>query len=84
MAVRRGDGWVADFGAQFTNGQNDLWKSVLQNEGDNLKEIEVTENSQVSIRYIHKLGMNSFAKALTKNAECCPRRRQNMLRPEQS
>ena len=69
IAVRRGEGWVADFGAQFTNAQNELWKAVLQNEGENLAEVEVEENAQVLRRYIHKLGMNSFAKALTKNAD---------------
>lgn len=63
MSSRRGDGWIADLGAQFTAASNPQWRAILQAQGANLAEVWISEDSQFP-RYIHREGMSRFARAL--------------------
>ena len=68
MSTRRGDGWVADLGAQFTTRRSPEWKEILKRAEPGGAEIFLSTDSRYS-RITHSAGMRSFAHAVSSSVE---------------
>jgi renalase len=66
-SVRRGEGWIADLGAQFCTSHGVAWQAILESQTHDILKLDVNDGPGMAIqtqRLVHKKGMNAFAKFL--------------------
>jgi renalase len=67
MSSRRGEGWVADLGAQFTAATDSNWSRLVRSQAEALLELwhpDRPAQLEESRRFAHREGMSAFARAL--------------------
>lgn len=62
MSTRRGPGWIADIGAQYTSAVDVGWRECLFKQDQNLIKTWVSDDG-VYPRYLHREGMSAITRA---------------------
>ncbi len=63
LTSRRGEGWTADLGAQFTSAKQPAWAEIVNAEGVEAVELRLAGDGRYP-RFAHREGMSAFARRL--------------------
>lgn len=66
MSTKRGEGWIADIGAQFTAASDPRWQNLVESLKSDLLELKIQQDDRYP-RFAHRHGMSAFCRALRAN-----------------